>query len=170
MRRLLPALALAGSVLLVAACASSTAPGWTYAPPTPTPAATPAASGGAASAAPGASAGASVAPDASAPAASGGGNAAGAVQIAALNIAWVNPEVNAPADAPFVIDFDNQDSGIPHNVVIKNSMNADVFTGEIVTGPVKTQYQVPALTAGDYVFVCAVHPNMTGNLHVGTQN
>lgn len=159
MRRPLIAVALAAAALLVAAC-SSAAPGWTYAPPTEAPAVTPAPSG-------------AVTPTdapASEPAPSDGGNAGGAVQIAALNIAWVEPEVNAPADAAFVIEFDNQDAGIPHNVVIKDSMNADVFTGDIVTGPIKTQYQVPALMTGDYAFVCTVHPNMTGNLHVGTQN
>jgi plastocyanin len=160
MRRPLIVVALAAVALLVSACATSTAPGWTYAPPTEAPAVTPAPSG-AASGAP-----ATDAP-ASEPAPSDGGNAAGAVQIAALNIAWVEPEVKAPADAAFVIEFDNQDSGIPHNIVIKDSMNADKFTGDIVTGPIKTQYQVPALPSGDYTFVCTVHPNMVGNLKVG---
>ena len=32
--------------------------------------------------------------------------------------------------------------------------------------PGATDYQVPALKAGTYPFVCIVHPNMTGTLTV----
>ncbi len=42
-----------------------------------------------------------------------------------------------------------------------------VFKGDIITGPAKTTYNVPALAAGAYTFVCSVHPNMTGTLKVG---
>ena len=42
-----------------------------------------------------------------------------------------------------------------------------LFKGEIVTGPVAVDYQVPALAAGTYQFVCTVHPNMIGTLTVG---
>jgi plastocyanin len=160
MRRTLLALTLAASAFLVAACASTSAPGWTYAPPTAAPAVTPAPSGdaGEPTAVPGGT---------EAPAPTDGGNAAGAVKIVALNIAFDPTEVTAPADAPFVIEFDNQDAGIPHNVEIKDSMNMSVFTGEIFNGPEVRQYQVQALPAGDYSFVCTVHPNMIGNLKVG---
>jgi plastocyanin len=160
MRRSLLALTVAASAFLVAACASSSAPGWTYAPPTPAPAQTPAPSSdaGEPTAVPGGS---------EVPAPTDGGNAAGAIKVSALNIAYVETEITAPADAPFVIEFDNQDSGIPHNIEIKDPMNMSVFTGEIVTGPIVTQYQVQALPAGDYTFVCTVHPNMVGNLTVG---
>jgi plastocyanin len=160
MRRTLLALTLAASAFVVAACASTSAPGWTYAPPTPAPAETPAPSGDASepTAVPGGS---------DAPAPTDGGNAAGAVKITAVNVAFVETEVTAPADAAFVIEFDNQDAGIPHNVEIKDSMNASVFMGEIVNGPIVTQYQVQALPSGDYSFVCTVHPNMIGNLKVG---
>jgi plastocyanin len=40
-----------------------------------------------------------------------------------------------------------------------------VFKGEIVTGQ-KVDYQVPALAAGSYSFVCEVHPEMKGTLTV----
>jgi plastocyanin len=35
-----------------------------------------------------------------------------------------------------------------------------------VTGPIIEIYDVPALPAGTYAFVCSVHPNMTGTLTV----
>ena len=42
--------------------------------------------------------------------------------------------LSAPADAPFQIEFDNQDAGIPHNVEIKDANGTAVFKGEIITG------------------------------------
>ena len=39
-----------------------------------------------------------------------------------------------------------------------------MFKGELVTGPAVVVYDVPALPAGQYSFVCTVHPNMTGTL------
>jgi len=147
----------------VAACATE-APGWTYAPPTAPPASQPAASEGA-SAAP------SVAPTSEAPSesAGGGGDTAGStvIQLSAQNIAYDLSEISAPADAGFTIHFDNKDAGIPHNVAIKDASGTEVFKGEIITGPAQADYQVPALPAGTYTFICSVHPNMTGTLTVG---
>jgi plastocyanin len=142
----------------VAAC-SSTGPGWTYAPPTAPPAVTPAPSGDA-SAAP------SEAPGSAAP--SDGGTGGGdSVKEAALNVAFVNKDLAAPADAAFKLEFDNQDAGIPHNIEIKDASGATVFKGDTITGAAVTTYDVPALKAGDYPFVCTVHPNMVGTLKVG---
>ena len=73
-------------------------------------------------------------------------------------------QVTAPADTPFVIDFDNQDASTPHNVEIKDSTGAVKFKGDIFPGVATKQYQVPALAAGTYPFLCTVHPNMTGTL------
>ena len=87
------------------------------------------------------------------------------VQLAALNIQFDQSEIFAPADAPFVIRFDNQEA-VPHDVQIKDANGTPVFTGEIVTGPKVVEYQVPQLDAGNYTFVCTVHPNMTGTLTV----
>ena len=99
-------------------------------------------------------------------AASPGGGAATTVQVVAQNISFTTPQIQAPAGQPFTIDFDNEDQGIPHNIEIKDSSGASKFKGDIVTGPIKTTYQVPALAAGTYTFMCDVHPSMTGTLTV----
>jgi cytochrome c oxidase subunit 2 len=90
------------------------------------------------------------------------------LQISALNIAFEQSALEAPADTPFKIEFDNKDASIPHNVAIHEGgpTGPEVFKGEVVTGPTKTTYDVPALKAGAYGFVCSVHPNMTGTLTV----
>ena len=151
MRRSLSLLALLAVAVLVAACSSSTAPGWTYAAPTSPPPSQPAASGSGAPASPPAS----------------GGVGIGAVQISALNTQFEQKEVAAPAGVAFVIHFENKDAGNVHNVDIKDASGADVFKGEFVTGPGSADYQVPALTAGTYPFVCSVHASMTGTITAG---
>ena len=90
-----------------------------------------------------------------------------AVEVTALNIAFEQSEIAAPADTAFQIVFDNQDQGIPHDVDILDANNQKVVDAEIVTGPATATYNVPALAAGTYTFVCSVHPNMTGTLTVG---
>jgi len=162
MRRLLFALTLSAVALAAAACSADTAPGWTYAAPTEAPSA--AASSGA-SAAPSGSASAAPSSGGS-PAAPSAGGAGGAVQISALNIAFEQTSATAPADAPFTIHFNNKEA-VPHNVDVKDSTGASKFKGDIVTGPKEVDYEVPALPAGDYTFVCDVHANMTGTLKVG---
>jgi plastocyanin len=88
------------------------------------------------------------------------------VSISASGIAFEQTTVNAPAGKAFQIAFDNKDAGTPHNVAIhKGDANgAEVFKGEIITGPAQATYDVPALDAGTYAFVCSVHANMTGTL------
>ena len=167
MRRARPSLTLLVALLAglaLAGCASSATAGWTFAPP---PSATPA---------PVASAGGSGAPTASgsaapgspatsgSPAASGGATAD--VSISASNIAFEQPSVTAPAGRPFTIDFNNKDASVPHDIYIKDSTGADKFEGAIITGPAETTYNVPALAAGTYTFVCSIHANMTGTLVV----
>ncbi|MEO6206806.1 MAG: cupredoxin domain-containing protein [Candidatus Limnocylindrales bacterium] len=86
------------------------------------------------------------------------------VDIAALNIAFDVSDLSAPADAAFVLKFDNQDNAIQHNVEIKDDAGTSVFKGEIFAGPGVRDYQVGPLAAGSYAFSCTVHPNMTGTL------
>lgn len=151
------------SIFLVAACSQATA-GWTYAPaPSKTPA--PAASG---SAAPGGSAspGASAGPSASA--APGGSGQLVVVNITAQGIKFNESAITAPADTPFQIQFDNQDAGVPHNVAIRTggTTGPEIFKGTVFNGVATHAYDVPALDAGAYAFVCDVHPTMTGTLTV----
>jgi plastocyanin len=97
----------------------------------------------------------------------GGGAATGStVHISAQNIAFDTNLLKAPAGQAFVLEFDNNDPGIPHNVEIKDAAGMSLFKGQIITGPAKISYQVPALPAGSYMFQCDVHPNMTGTLVV----
>jgi len=123
-----------------------------------------------AAASPAASGAPSAAPSggtAASPAASGG--AAGTVlQLAAANIAYDQTDLTAPANTPFQIAFTNNDAGIPHNVSIHEGSptGTEVFKGAIFTGVATQTYDVPALPAGTYSFVCSVHPNMVGTLTV----
>lgn len=167
MRRIPIAVTLVAVALMAAACSSASGPAWTYAPPTPAPSVV--ASAGASG---GPSGGPSAAPSGEAsggptavPGGSGGGGSN--VVIEAHNIAFTTPEVNGPADAPFVIEFRNGDAGTPHNVEINDASGAQVFMGEVVTGVTVKNYDVPALAAGTYPFKCTVHPNMTGTLKIG---
>jgi plastocyanin/mono/diheme cytochrome c family protein len=90
------------------------------------------------------------------------------VDLSASNSsAFDQASVNAPAGAEFVIHFDNKESGVLHNVEVKDAGGATVFKGDIVTGPATADYVVPSLDAGEYPFNCTVHPNMTGTLTAG---
>jgi plastocyanin len=141
--------------LVVAACSSSESPGWTYAPASPS--ASPAASGGQ-SAAP--STGPSTGPS---PSSAGGA----AIELVAENIAFDKQTILAPAGQPFRIHLVNNDAGVQHNVEIKDANGQSLFRGDFLTGVADITYDVPALPAGEFVFVCTVHPNMTGTLSAG---
>jgi len=136
------------SAAILAGCTDTSA-GWTYAPaPSLTPPPSSAAS-----------------PGASGPAASGNPNV---VDISALGVKYEQTNVTAPADTPFQISFENKDAGTPHNVAIHlgDVNGAELFKGEVFPGVATRVYNVPALDAGAYAFVCTVHPTMTGTLTV----
>lgn len=115
-----------------------------------------------ASSSPAASSGVSPSPSAS------GATSGVVLQLTAQNIAYDKSSLEAPANTAFVIDFTNNDAGVPHNVSIHqgSATGTEVFKGEIFPGTGSRQYQIPALPAGTYYFVCSVHPNMVGTLTV----
>ena len=153
-------LALGALAAVLSACAAESTPGWTFAP-TPTPTIAP-------STEPGATPGPSGAP--SAAPSDGGGAAAGGstvtLTLTAQGIAYDTDSLEVPADTPFTIVFTNNDAGIPHNVAIHEESPTGplVWAGDIFNGVETRAYEVPALPAGTYGFVCTVHPNMTGTL------
>ncbi len=97
-----------------------------------------------------------------------GSPAANVLNQTALNLAYGTSTLAAPANTPFTIRFDNQESGLPHDIQIKDAAGKVVFAGEMVTGPKAVDYAVPALAAGAYTFLCSIHPTMTGTLTVGS--
>ena len=97
-----------------------------------------------------------------------GGPTGATVEVSALNVAFEQTTLDAPANAPFQIVFDNKDTGVPHNVAIHTDSptGPEVFKGEVFNGPGKRTYDVPPLAPGTYGFACTVHPTMTGTLTV----
>jgi mono/diheme cytochrome c family protein/plastocyanin len=93
--------------------------------------------------------------------------AATVLQISAQNIQFDTDTLSAPADEPFQIEFANNDPGVPHDVAIRDANGTQVFKGDTFPGVETRTYDVPALPAGTYTFICTVHPNMTGTLTVG---
>jgi plastocyanin len=91
----------------------------------------PAASAPAASTAPPASVSASATPGPSGSAAAAGST----LHIAAQNIQFDTNQLEAPAGQVFVLEFANNDPGVPHNVEIKDASGASRFKGQIITGP-----------------------------------
>jgi plastocyanin len=102
--------------------------------------------------------GATAAPATEAPAAPAGD----VTVIVAKDIRFQTPAVTVAADEPLAIVLDNQEAA-PHNIAIKDASGAEVFKGEIVSST-KVTYDVPALAAGTYTFLCEVHPDMTGTI------
>ena len=180
MRRL-PITALVVVAALIAACAAPAAPGWTYAP---APSVTPAASAGG-SGAPGASASAAASAPASAPAtakASASAQPSGTPAASAENGLTITAPVGAAVNgfdlktmraAPghaFTVTFDNQDAGVPHNWVLTKPDGSMVDFGDTApfNGVATKTYNLPALNAGAYPYMCQVHPTtMKGVLTIG---
>ena len=97
-----------------------------------------------------------------------GGTPGETLALTASGIQYDKNALSVAADTPFQIDFKNDDAGTPHNVAIhKDSPTGEeVFKGEVFNGVAEKVYDVPALPAGTYAFVCTVHPSMTGTLTV----
>lgn len=125
----------------------------------------PRASGGEAAAASGAP-GEGPSGEPGAPGPSEGAAPAADVTVTAKDIAFLEPSVAAKADTPFTLAFVNNDEGVPHNVEFKDASGASVYLGEIFPGIATKVYDVPALPAGSYTFLCTVHPSMTGTATV----
>ncbi len=116
----------------------------------------------------------------SSPAAStddGGGNAGGgtiavtdgAVELSAADLAFDANVIQATAGEAFTIRFTNNDTA-PHNVSVYTEEDGEeIVLGDVIDGGATVVWlvEVPALDAGEYFFVCDIHPNeMTGSVVV----
>lgn len=115
--------------------------------------------------------------DSSEPAASstdGGGQtgtltvSGGAVEITAADIAFDADTIEAPEGEAFTVTLVNNDS-VPHNFsVYTEEGGEEIVTGDIIEAGETVEVEVPALDAGEYSFVCDVHPaEMTGTIVIG---
>ncbi len=94
-----------------------------------------------------------------------GGECSTTIEIKAKDIAFDIDSFEVPADTDFCINFENQED-IPHNVAIYDGGEA-LFTGDPMNEAGSITYQVPALPAGDYRFLCDFHPQvMVGDVTV----
>jgi plastocyanin len=94
--------------------------------------------------------------------------APGGIAITAQNVKFNVDKLNAPADKPFQVAFDNKDAGTPHDFDILDANGKKVFDGQDFPGPGQKTYDVHALAAGAYKFECSIHPQlMFGVLTVG---
>jgi plastocyanin len=85
------------------------------------------------------------------------------IDLVAQNIAFNTSTITVPACSKVTVNFDNKDSGIPHNFAVYTNSEATtpIFKGEIITGPKTITYTFTApCTPGDYYFRCDVHPTI----------
>ena len=93
-----------------------------------------------------------------------------ALEVIAQGIKYDKTSLEVPADAPFVIDFKNEDDpALAHDIDIRQEDGTTVVQDQqTITGGKEIQYQYDPLPAGTYKFICSVHPigPMTGTLMV----
>jgi plastocyanin len=91
----------------------------------------------------------------------------GAVEISADDLAFNVGTIEAPAGEDFTITLVNDDSA-PHNISIYTEEGGDQLAlGPTAEGGQTVTTEVTALEAGEYFFVCDIHPTeMTGTLVV----
>jgi plastocyanin len=91
------------------------------------------------------------------------------IEIAAENVQFSSRAMEAAANSEVTIAFENNDTGVLHNIAIYDSPQAqrDIFIGEPFAGPASMDYKFTAPAAGAYFFRCDVHPDqMTGTFNV----
>ena len=93
-----------------------------------------------------------------------------ALEIKAFDVKYDKDCLAAPTNQALTIDFSNLDRGIPHNVAIYQDETAAkmYFKGDLIDGPGKTTYSVPALPEGKLFFQCDPHPEMKGTFISGS--
>jgi plastocyanin len=81
------------------------------------------------------------------------------VVVLAENMAFDPDELRLPADEPVTVVIDNRDRGINHNIHFEGAPEPNRTSLE---RGVSQQALTVTLPAGEYTYICDIHPNMTG--------
>lgn len=119
------------------------------------------------------------------PTASTGCASSTANELRAVSLSFDRHCIAVAADVPTTLAFSNDDAGESHNVAIypatsclgravkagreprcEQPTDAAVFRGTMTVGVAAAAYDLPAMAAGLYVFVCEVHLFMHGAFRV----
>jgi plastocyanin len=104
--------------------------------------------------------GASGAPAASLP--------SGTFAVVAKGVAYDVKAISVSANQPFHIQFTNNDTGVDHDVDIRDASGKTLQDKPHTSGGQTATYDYTGLPPGTYTFICSVHPiaAMTGTLTV----
>lgn len=83
------------------------------------------------------------------------------VVVVAEDMAFDPDEVRVTAGEPVTVVLDNRDEGVNHNIHVEDAPAPNKTKLEL---GVSQQALTVTLEAGEYEFVCDIHPNMTGTL------
>jgi plastocyanin len=86
------------------------------------------------------------------------------VVVRAEDMAFDPDELEVPAGEPLTIVIDNRDEGVNHNIHVEGAPGPNKTRLE---QGVSQQALTVTLEAGEYEYVCDIHPNMTGTLVAG---
>jgi mono/diheme cytochrome c family protein/plastocyanin len=85
------------------------------------------------------------------------------LELEAVNVAFTEDALTAPADEAFGIHFVINDPGQIHDVDLKEG-DTVISDQPTISDGEETTYVYEPLEAGDYTFFCSIHPFMTGTL------
>ena len=96
------------------------------------------------------------------------GGEAARVQLGAENLAFEHDTITLAANTDVVIEFDNNDREVQHNItILGQDPSRPVFRGQLVTGIATTTYTFHSPAPGEYKFQCDIHPTqMKGTVKV----
>jgi plastocyanin len=77
-------------------------------------------------------------------------------------------QITFSGEGPYVVLFDNRDTGVLHNWSLYQSRGGPViYQGANITGPAEIEYTFPPPPPGTYFYQCDIHPTtMIGNATV----
>jgi plastocyanin len=90
----------------------------------------------------------------------------GSLELVASGIAFDKKTLQAPANQPITFFLTNKDPSTPHDVELHGADGNPIKQVPETPGGQSTAYQYDPLPAGDYTYICSIHPipAMTGTL------